>query len=224
MDPTEWAAVDRYFTERIQPRDEALDAALEASAAAGLPSIQVSPSQGRLLEILARAVGARRILEIGTLGGYSTIWLARTLPPGGHLISLELSPVHAALARRNLARAGLSDRTEVIEGAALETLPRLAEEARGPFDLVFLDADKANLAAYFDWAVRLSRPGSLIVVDNVVRNGAVTDRSSADPSVQGVRRLVDALGHDARVLVAAVPTVGTKGYDGFLLALVVGGA
>jgi predicted O-methyltransferase YrrM len=222
MSLEEWTAVDRYFTDRLQPRDEVLDAALRASAAAGLPAIQVSPAQGRFLEILARAVGARRVLEIGTLGGYSTIWLARSLPDGGRLVSLELSPVHAGVARANLQLAGVAEKVEVIEGPALRTLPRLASDGRSPFDLSFIDADKPSLAEYFDWAVRLSRRGSVIVVDNVVRNGAVTDGANDDPSVRGVRRLVDALASDPRVVATAVPTVGSKGYDGFLIAWVRG--
>jgi len=217
----EWTEVDRYFTEHLLPRDEALEAALRSSEAAGLPSIQVSPLQGRFLGLLARAIGAREILEIGTLGGYSAICLARSLSAGGRMVSLEISPEHAAVARENLARAGLADRVEVRVGPALESLSRLATEGRPPFDLVFIDADRPNLAEYFDRAVRLSRPGSLILVDNVVRHGEVQDANSRDPSVLGVRRMVDQISHDPRVEATAYPSVGVKGYDGILVAVVV---
>ncbi len=217
----QWTDVDRFFSDRLIATDPALDGALRASEAAGLPNIQVSPSQGRLLGILARAVSARRILEIGTLGGYSAIWLSRALPPGGRLISLELSPEHARVARSNLENAGVSDRVEVRIGPALESLARLATEALAPFDLTFIDADRPNLAEYFDWAVRLSHRGSLIVVDNVVRNGAVADPRSQDPSVLGVRRLVERVAQDNRVEATAYPSVGVKGYDGILVATLV---
>ena len=217
-----WTSVDRYFTDRLQPKDVVLEAALRSSEAAGLPPIQVSPSQGRLLGILARAIGARRILEIGTLGGYSTICLGRSLPPEGRLISLELSPLHAGIARENLERAGLAPRVEIREGPALESLPKLAAERGAPFDLTFIDADRPNLPAYFDWAVRLSRPGALIVVDNVVRRGEVADPSNQDPNVLGVRRLVEQVAQDPRVEAAANPTVGAKGYDGILVAIIRG--
>jgi predicted O-methyltransferase YrrM len=215
-----WTAVDRFLTDLLVPPDPALDAALRDSDAAGLPAISVSPNQGKLLQLLARALGARTILEVGTLGGYSTIWLARALPPGGRLVTLESEPKHADVARANLARAGLADVVELRLGPALETLPRLAAEGRGPFDLVFIDADKPSTADYLTWALRLSRRGSLIVVDNVVRDGAVIDADSADPKVRGVRRFHEALAAEPRVSATAIQTVGSKGYDGFALALV----
>ena len=200
--------------------DPALEAALAASAAAGLPAINVSPVQGKLLHLLARAIGARNVLEIGTLGGYSTIWLARALPDGGRLISLEADAKHAEVARANIARAGLEDKVEVRLGMALDLLPGLAAESREPFDFVFIDADKPNNAAYFDWALKLSRPGSIIVVDNVVRDGDVIDAASDSPTVQGVRRFLERLAAEPRVSATAIQTVGTKGYDGFAIALV----
>jgi predicted O-methyltransferase YrrM len=218
-----WTAIDRYLTDQLLPADPLLDAALEASAAAGLPPHQVSPNQGKLLELLARAVAARRILEIGTLGGYSTIWLARALPRGGALITLEADPRHADVARANVARAGLDARVELRVGPALETLPELAAEDAGPFDLSFIDADKASSAEYFDWALRLSRPGSLILIDNVVRRGAVADPATTDPSALGIRRLNQRMAGEPRVSATAIQTVGSKGHDGFALALV-GGA
>jgi len=217
----QWTAVDRYFTDRLLPPDEPLESALAASARAGLPEIQVSPSQGRLLHIVARALRARHVLEIGTLGGYSAIWLGRALPPDGRLVSLELSPEHAQVARANLARAGLNNRVEIRVGPALESLPGLAREGRPPFDLTFIDADRPNLAAYFDWAVKLSHGGSLIVVDNVVRRGEIADPESRDPNVLGVRRMLEQIKDDPRVIATANPTVGVKGYDGTLFALVV---
>ncbi len=199
----------------MQP-DAALAAALEASDAAGLPPISVSPAHGKLLWTFARLLNARRILEIGTLGGYSTLWLARGLAPGGRLVTLEALDKHAVVARANLARAGLGDVVEVRVGKALDTLPSVA----GPFDLTFIDADKQNNAEYFSWALKLSRPGSLIVVDNVVREGAVIDAHSRDASVQGVRRLHELIAKERRVAATAIQTVGVKGYDGFAVALV----
>src|SRR5215217_2219026 len=214
-----WSAVDRYFSELLVSDDPALEAALAASAAAGLPAINVSPVQGKLLQLLARAIGARNVLEIGTLGGYSTIWLARALPDGGRVISLEADPRHAEVARANIARAGLDTRVEVRLGMALDLLPALSERME-PFDFVFIDADKPNNAAYFDWALRLSRPGSIIIVDNVVRDGDVIDAVSDSPTVQGVRRFLERLAAEPRVSATAIQTVGTKGYDGFAFALV----
>jgi len=211
-----WDDVDRYIGDTLVQPDAALSATLEASEAAGLPPISVSPAHGKLLWLLARTLQAKRILEIGTLGGYSAIWLARGLAPGGRLITLEALEKHAALARENLARAGLGDRVEVRVGPALKTLPRLA----GPFDLVFIDADKQNNPEYFRWALKLSRPGSLIVVDNVVRDGAVLDARSRDGAVQGVRQLYELMAAEPRVAATAVQTVGVKGYDGFAIALV----
>jgi predicted O-methyltransferase YrrM len=215
-----WTAVDGYITGLLVPADPALDAALEASAAAGLPAIGVAPNQGKLLMLLARLQGARRILEIGTLGGYSTIWLARALPPGGRLVTLEADPEYAGVARANLARAGFADVAEVRVGPAAESLPRLAEEGAGPFDVVFIDADKPSTPEYFRWALRLARRGTLIVVDNVVRDGAVIDGDSEDPAVRGIRRFNELAAAEPRVSATAIQTVGSKGYDGFALALV----
>ena len=221
MSAEQWTAVDRYLTDLMVPPDAALDEALRASAAAGMPAIAVSPNQGKLLHLMARMQGARTVLEVGTLGGYSTIWLARALPAGGRVVTLESSPKHAEVARANLKRAGLDGVVEVIEGKALETLPRLLAEGRGPFDFVFVDADKQNQADYFTWALKLTRVGSVIVLDNVIREGAVADAGSADPAVQGVRRANELMAKEPRVSATAVQTVGSKGYDGFAVALVV---
>nr|WP_202540963.1 O-methyltransferase [Streptomyces sp. SID3915] len=200
--------------------DDALLAAGSDSAAAGLPEHQVAPNQGKLLHLLARIQGARTVLEIGTLGGYSTIWLARALPPDGHLVTLEADEAYAAVAAANLARAGLERTVDIRVGEALDSLPRLAEEGAGPFDLVFIDADKPSNPAYLDWALRLTRPGSVIVGDNVVRDGAVTDPSSTDPRVQGVRRFTELIAEHPRLTATTIQTVGSKGYDGFTLAVV----
>jgi predicted O-methyltransferase YrrM len=216
MSQKTWDAVDDYLTGIQVMPDAALTAAQEASRAAGLPDIAVSPPQGKLLHLMARMIGACRILEIGTLGGYSTIWMARALPPDGRLVTLEYEPKHAEVARGNIARAGLADRVEVKVGAALDTLPALA----GPFDFVFIDADKQSNPEYFRWAVKLSRPGSVIVVDNVVRAGAVIDATSDNAMVQGVRRLNDAIAAEPRVSATTVQTVGIKGHDGFCVVLV----
>jgi predicted O-methyltransferase YrrM len=219
-----WTAVDDYITGLLVPPDPALDGALRDSAAAGLPAIQVTPNLGKLLHLLARIQGARRILEIGTLGGYSTIWLARALPSDGRLVTLELEKKHADIAAANLARAGLTGQVEIRLGRALETLPRLQAEGGAPFDLVFIDADKQSNPEYFQWALKLTRPGSVIVIDNVVRNGAVIDAGNTDPAIEGVRRLNQLLAAEPRVSVTEVQTVGSKGYDGFALALVTAGA
>ncbi len=219
MPEATWTAVDRYLDDMLVGPDPALQAALQASTEAGLPAINVSPLQGKMLHLLARMCGARAILEIGTLGGYSTIWLGRALPADGRLVTLEIDPKHAAVARANIARAGLAHRVDVRLGAALDALPRLAAEA--PFDLFFIDADKASIPAYFQWALRLSRPGSVIVVDNVVREGAVIEADSRDASVQGVRRLNELLAAQPCVSATTIQTVGVKGYDGFALALVI---
>lgn len=216
-----WSAVDRYLCDTLALSDPALEAALQASRAAGLPDIAVAPNQGKLLNLLARSMGATRILEIGTLAGYSTIWLARALPAGGRLVSLEIDPKHAEVAHANLARAGLSAVAEVRVGKALDTLPGIADAAAGPFDLTFIDADKANIPDYFRWALRLSRPGSLIVVDNVIRHGRVIELDSDDPSVQGVRKLNELLAAEPRVSATSIQTVGMKGHDGLTLALVI---
>lgn len=220
MTDERWSAVDRYITDLLLPGDPALDAALAASDAAGLPQISVTPNQGKLLHLLARMQGARTILEIGTLGGYSTIWLARALPPSGRLVTLEADPKHAEVARANIARAGLAEIVEVRVGKALDLLPRLAAEGFPPFDLAFVDADKPSNPEYFAWTLRLSRPGSVIIFDNVVRSGAVADAASEDPSVVGVRRLYEALAAEPRVTATAVQTVGSKGYDGLAIAYV----
>jgi predicted O-methyltransferase YrrM len=220
MSQAKWTAVERYITDLFVPPDPALDEVITASAAAGLPSIAVTPNEGKLLFLLARLQGARSILEIGTLAGYSTIWLARALPTGGRLITLEADPKHAEIARTNIARAGLQHVVELRLGRALDTLPQLAAEGRGPFDLIFVDADKQGNPDYFAWSLKLSHRGSLLVFDNVVRQGAVTDPSSADPSVQGVRRFNEMLAAEPRVIATAIQTVGSKGYDGFALALV----
>jgi predicted O-methyltransferase YrrM len=212
----QWAAVDDYFIEHLVPADEILDATLAASAAAGLPDIQVSPPQGRLLRLLAEIQGARSILEIGTLGGYSTICLARGMTKDGFLTTLEIDPQHADVARANFARAGLTDVIDLRLGPALDTLPELD----GPFDLIFIDADKQHNPDYFTWALRLSRPGTVIIVDNVVRGGRVIETSGRDDVISGVRRVVELIGAEPRVAATAIQTVGGKGYDGFILATV----
>jgi predicted O-methyltransferase YrrM len=213
-------AVDRYINSLLVPSDPALDAALAAGARAGMPAINVAPNQGKLLQILAKVVGARNILEIGTLAAYSTIWLARALPPGGRLITLEVNPLHAKVARANIAHAGLEGVVELCLGPALETLARLAAENRGPFDLIFIDADKPSYTEYLSWARKLSRRGSLIVADNVVRKGAVADAATTDPLVQGIRRFNERLAGEPGMSATAIQTVGSKGYDGFALILV----
>jgi predicted O-methyltransferase YrrM len=215
-----WTAVDGYITDTLLRADPALDGALRRSAAAGLPQIQVSPNQGKLLQLLAQSQGARKILEIGTLGAYSTIWLARALPKGGRLITLEYEPRHAEVARANIAEAGLSDVVELRVGRAIDLLPRLDADGAGPFDLIFIDADKASYPEYFAWALRLSRKGSVIIADNVVRNGAVADKESTDASVRAVRKLNELIAREPRVSATAIQTVGSKGYDGFMMALV----
>ncbi|MEV4947508.1 O-methyltransferase [Streptomyces sp. NPDC053755] len=221
MTHDQWTAVDHYVTDLLLPADEALDAALAASTDAGLPEIAVAPNQGKLLNLLATATGARSVLEIGTLGGYSTIWLARALPADGRLITLEYDPAHAEVARANVARAGLDKIVEVRTGAALDTLPRLEAEGAGPFDLVFVDADKVNNPHYVSWALRLSRPGTLIIVDNVVRGGKVAHERPDDPAVTGTRAMFDLVAREPRLDATALQTVGTKGYDGLLVARVV---
>jgi predicted O-methyltransferase YrrM len=215
-----WTAVDEYINATLIPKDPVLEATLRTSAEAGLPHIQVTPSQGKLLHLLARSLNARNILEIGALGGYSTIWLARALAPGGKVITLEASAKHAEVARANYARAGLSASIELRPGPAIRSLPQLAEEGRGPFDLLFLDADKEMLAEYFEWALKLSRRGSMIIADNVVRHGNVVDAASKDEDVQGVRRFNERVAREARVSATEIQTVGSKGHDGFALALV----
>jgi predicted O-methyltransferase YrrM len=222
MDEELWTAVDRYIGDLLIPPDPTLDSALRASAEAGLPAIQVSPAQGKLLQLLAKAVGARTILEIGTLGGYSTIWLARALPPGGRLITLEAEPKHGEVAQANIARAGLADVVEVRLGRALDLLPQLVAERRGPFDFIFIDADKPATPDYFAWALKLSRRGSLIIADNLVRNGTLADATSTDPNACGMRRFHEVVSAERRVSATTIQTVGSKGYDGFTLAVVTG--
>jgi predicted O-methyltransferase YrrM len=215
-----WSAVDAYFSDTIVGRDSVLEAALKANAEAGLPSIDVSAAQGKMLYLLARMAGAKRALEIGTLGGYSTIWIARALPPNGRLLTIEYLEKHANVARANIARAGLSDKVEQRVGAALEILPKIEAQGLGPFDFVFIDADKSNNPNYLSWALRLSRPGTVIIVDNVVRDGRIADASSKDSDVSGTRRMFDMMAREPRLQATAIQTVGSKGWDGFALAIV----
>ncbi len=220
MSQDRWSEVDSYIVQRLLPADPILDAVLDANAAAGLPPADVSPAQGKLLYLFARMVGARRVLEIGTLGGYSTIWLARALPADGVVVTLEVVPEHAAVARLNLERAGLAARVDLRVGPALQTLQRIDSESRGPFDLIFIDADKPSNPDYLAWALRLARPGTVIIGDNVVREGAVVDPASRDPRVQGVRRFFDMMASEPRLTATAIQTVGSKGWDGFAIAVV----
>jgi len=215
-----WTTVDNYVSEMLVPPDKALDQALEASADSGLPAIAVAPNQGKFLMLLAHSIKARNILEIGTLGGYSTIWLARALPKGGRVVTLEAVARHAEVARANFKRAGLADVIDLRLGKALDTLPRLAAEKPDPFDFIFIDADKENIPEYFTWSLKLARPGSMIIVDNVIRDGEVVNARSKDPSVKGVRRFNEMLKSETRVSATSIQTVGVKGYDGFTLALV----
>lgn len=216
-----WSAVDGYVGGLLAPHDEALDAALRAAEEAGLPSIQVSPPQGKLLHLLARTVEAKSILEFGTLGGYSTIWLGRALPAGGRLISLEANPDYAAVAARSVAAAGVGDVVEIRVGPALEQLPQLASEGTGPFDLVFIDADKVNTPDYFAWSLEHARPGALIIADNVIRDGRLVDLDDEDPAIAAQRRFHEQLAAEPRVEATTIQTVGGKGYDGFSIARVV---
>jgi predicted O-methyltransferase YrrM len=220
MTQEKWTAVDRYITDILLPHDPILDAVLQTSEAAGLPPHNVSPNQGKFLMLLASVNQAHSILEIGTLGGYSTIWLARALPANGRLITLESNPIHAEVARNNLVHAGLMDTVEIRVGTAVNTLSQLVTEGHNPFDLIFIDADKPSNPEYFSWALKLSRKGSLIIADNVVRDGAVIEADSVDPKVQGVRHFNEMLGSEPRVMATAIQTVGSKGYDGFAIALV----
>jgi predicted O-methyltransferase YrrM len=215
-----WTAVDAYFNELLVEEDDALRAAVADADAERLPAIHVAPNQGKLLNLLARIRGARTVLEIGTLAGYSTIWLARALPGDGRVVTLEVDEQCAAVAAANVARAGLGHLVDIRLGKALDTLPRLVQEGAGPFDLVFLDADKPSNPAYLEWALKLTRPGSVIVADNVVREGAVTEADSSDPRVQGVRRFTELIAAHPRLTATTLQTVGEKGYDGFTLALV----
>jgi len=215
-----WAAVDEWVTDLFGLADPVLEETLAAGEASGMPDIQISPAQGKLLELLARATRARTVLEIGTLAGYSTIWLARGLPADGRVVTLEYEPRHAQVARANLERAGFADRVEVVVGAALDTLPGLVGDDRAPFDLIFIDADKQGYPDYLTWSLRLSRPGTLIVADNVVRDGAVADPASTDPLVLGVRRFAELVAAEPRLAATTIQTVGVKGYDGLAFALV----
>jgi predicted O-methyltransferase YrrM len=220
MNRDQWNAVDHYITTQLVPADPVLQLALADSAQAGLPSINVTPNQGKLLMLLARMLNAKKILEIGTLGGYSTIWMSRGMAKGGKLITLEAAEKHAQVARNNIARAGLSDVVEIRLGPALESLPKLANERTGPFDLIFIDADKASTTEYTQWAIKLSREGSVIVVDNVVRQGKLVDLSNQNDDIVGVRRFYEMLAKEPRLDATAIQTVGSKGYDGFAIAVV----
>jgi len=216
----QWTAVDNYFSDRLIGNDEVLDSALRASDEAGLPRIAVSPLQGKLLMLLARTQGAKKILEIGTLGGYSTIWMARALPSGGKVITLEADPKHAEVARENIARAGVAEVVDIRLGKALDTLPEIESEGLGPFDFFFIDADKPSNPDYLAWALKLSRPGSIIIADNVVRGGSVIDSNGQDAGLLGIRRFTEMLANEPRLTATALQTVGIKGYDGFAMAVV----
>jgi predicted O-methyltransferase YrrM len=220
MDQDIWTEVDDYFAGLLAPSDPVLDAAQASTAAAGMPAISVSPMQGRMLQILAMSLRARSILEIGTLGGYSTIWLARGMTSGGRLVTLEKERKHADVARANITRAGFANVVDLRVGSALDSLPKIESEGRGPFDLIFIDADKQNIPSYFEWALKLSHSGTMIIVDNVVRDGDVADTTSDDPSTRGVRSFFDMLSVTSRVTATAIQTVGLKGYDGFSMVVV----
>ena len=220
MNHMTWTDVDEYIVDSLLARDPILEAALKANRAAGLPSIDVSPAQGKFLNLLVRMCQARLVLEIGTLGGYSTIWMARGLPRGGRLVSLEAELLHATVARENISRAGLAEIVEIRVGRAIDTLPQLLAEELHPFDLIFIDADKPSNSAYLDWAMRLSRPGTVIVVDNVIRNGEVTDPLSGNAGVRGSREAFENMGSNAHLSATALQTVGVKGYDGFAIGIV----
>jgi predicted O-methyltransferase YrrM len=222
MSQKQWTAVDNYLSQMLVGADSALDATLAASAEAGLPEIAVAPNQGKLLMLLARSINARNILELGTLGGYSTIWLARALAKGGRVVTVEADMHNADVARANFERAGLASVIDLRFGKAIDLLPGLAAEKPGPFDFIFIDADKQRIPDYFTWAVKLSRPGSIIVVDNVIRDGEVINGRSSDKAVKGVRRFNEMLKGDKRVSATAIQTVGVKGYDGFAMILVTG--
>jgi predicted O-methyltransferase YrrM len=215
-----WEAVDKFLDTMLIPQDSALEDALAAAAAAKLPAIQVSSVQGKFLHLLARILGARNILEIGTLGGYSTIWMARALPEGGRIITLEADPKHADVAKKNFARAGVESKVELRLGKALDTLPQVAADGLGPFDLFFIDANKSNMPEYFEWSLKLARKGSVIIADNVVREGAILDEKSKDADIQGIRRFLEMVGKEKCVSGTALQTVSTKNYDGFALVLV----
>lgn len=220
MTTSDWADVDRYLVDTLVGEEDT--ATLQANAAAGLPAIDVSPPQGKFLSLLAKSIRAQRVLEIGTLGGYSTTWLARAVGKGGQVVTLEYAPKHAEVARTNLDRAGVGERVEIRVGAALDSLPVLAEENPEPFDLVFIDADKVNNANYVQWALRLTRPGSVIIVDNVVRQGGIADADSTDANVRASREVIELLAAEPRLDATVLQTVGGKGWDGFAYAVVLG--
>ena len=215
-----WTEVDAYFADLLAPNDDAFNAALAANRKAGLPAIDVTPLQGKFLELLVRITGARRVLELGTLGGYSTIWLARALPEGGQVVSLEIDPHHAEVAHANLQNAGVLDRVDLRVGRAADLLQAIVASGDAPFDLIFIDADKAGYPEYLGWSLKLSRPGTVIVADNVVRDGKVIQPDSPDPNIEGVRRFTELVAAEPRLAATALQTVGAKGYDGFVLALV----
>jgi predicted O-methyltransferase YrrM len=221
MSRDRWHLVDQYFAEQLLPRDEALDTALRNAIDSGLPEIQVAANQGKLIHLFVKMIGAKRILEIGTLGGYSTIWLARALPDDGSITTLELEPHHAKTAIASFRAAGLSDRIRVIEGPAAETLKSLYEEDATPFDFIFVDADKPSNPIYFDWALKFSHPGTIIFIDNVVRGGDVIDENTNNPQVIGSRQVTEMIAREPRVESTALQTVGSKGHDGFILARVI---
>jgi predicted O-methyltransferase YrrM len=215
-----WAEVDGYLSHLMAPHDDALTRALDANQASGLPSIDVPPLLGKFLDVMIRICGARRVLEIGTLGGYSTIWMARALPPDGHLITLELESKHAEVARANLQAAGVLDRVDIRVGAAIDCLRALHESGAAPFDLIFLDADKQSLPDYLAWSLKLARTGTVIIADNVVRDGKIVDAKIDDPNVRGVQRFLELAAQEPRLHTTAIPTVGARGYDGFAMAVV----
>jgi predicted O-methyltransferase YrrM len=215
-----WADVDRYLGDLLAPHDAALERALDSNHEAGLPPIDVPPLLGKFLDVMVRTCGARRVLEIGTLGGYSTIWMARALPPDGRVITLELEPRHAEIARENLREAGVLERVDIRVGRALDSLQKLHAGGAAPFELVFIDADKQSMPEYLEWSLKLSRPGTVIVADNVVRDGKVLDLESTDPQVRGVQRFLEMAAREPRLSATAIPTVGARGYDGFAVAVV----
>jgi predicted O-methyltransferase YrrM len=215
-----WAQVDRYFGDLLAPEDAALGSVIEANKQAGLPSIDVPALLGKFLELMVRISGARRVLEIGTLGGYSTIWLARALPEGGRVVTLEIDPKHAEMARANLKKAGVLDRVEIRLGVAMDTLRTMHEKGEEPFDLIFIDADKKSMPEYLDWSLKVSRPGTVIIADNVVRDGKVIEPDNPDENIQGVRRMTEMMAAEPRLSATAIQTVGARGYDGFAMAVV----
>ena len=215
-----WTAVDNFLADLCGDEDAALKQARKENEAAGLPPFDLSVAQGQFIHVLVKCLQPKRVLELGTLGGYSTIWIARALPPGGRIVTLEYNPRHAEIARSNLERAGVADRVDIRVGAALDTMPILEAEDAGPFDLIFIDADKGNYRSYLQWAIRMGRPGTTIIADNVVRDGAVMDASSTDPDVQGIRRMFEIMKDETRLSTSVLQTVGSKGHDGFVLAVV----